>query len=45
MSSRILLVEDESNLAFLLAERLNREGYQVETCVDGAEREMKEVAS
>jgi two-component system alkaline phosphatase synthesis response regulator PhoP len=28
-------VEDESNLAFLLAERLNREGYAVETCGDG----------
>jgi len=28
-------VEDESNLAFLLAERLNREGYSVETCGDG----------
>ena len=35
MSSRILLVEDEANLAFLLAERLQREGYQVETCADG----------
>jgi two-component system, OmpR family, alkaline phosphatase synthesis response regulator PhoP len=29
------LVEDESNLAFLLAERLHREGYEVETCGDG----------
>ena len=29
------MVEDESNLAFLLAERLHREGYEVETCGDG----------
>lgn len=29
------MVEDETNLAFLLSERLNREGYQVETCADG----------
>jgi len=35
MSARLLLVEDESNLAFLLSERLDREGYQVETCPDG----------
>jgi len=33
--SRLLLVEDESNLAFLLSERLIREGYQVDTCGDG----------
>ena len=35
MSGRLLLVEDENNLAFLLSERLHREGYQVETCADG----------
>ena len=29
------MVEDESNLAFLLTERLNREGYQVDTCPEG----------
>jgi two-component system alkaline phosphatase synthesis response regulator PhoP len=34
-SRRILLVEDENNLVFLLSERLTREGYQVETCGDG----------
>jgi two-component system alkaline phosphatase synthesis response regulator PhoP len=34
-NSRILLVEDENNLAVLLSERLTHEGYQVETCVDG----------
>ena len=28
-------MEDESNLAFLLAERLHKEGYHVETCGDG----------
>jgi two-component system, OmpR family, alkaline phosphatase synthesis response regulator PhoP len=28
-------VEDESNLAFLLSERLHREGYRVDTCPDG----------
>ena len=28
-------MEDEESLAFLLAERLTREGYQVETCGDG----------
>ena len=32
---RILLVEDETNLTFLLSERPRREGYQVETCGDG----------
>ena len=35
MSSHLLLVEDESNLAFLLSERLHREGYRVDTCSDG----------
>jgi len=35
VSSRLLLLEDESNLAFLLSERLHREGYQVDTCGDG----------
>jgi two-component system alkaline phosphatase synthesis response regulator PhoP len=35
VSSRLLLVEDECNLAFLLSERLHREGYEVETCPDG----------
>ena len=34
-SGRILLVEDESNLALLLSERLTHDGYQVETCSDG----------
>ena len=34
-SSRILLVEDEINLAVLLSERLTHEGYEVETCGDG----------
>ena len=32
-----MLVEDESNLAFLLSERLQREGYQVDTCEDGGQ--------
>jgi two-component system alkaline phosphatase synthesis response regulator PhoP len=36
-SARILLVEDEDNLAFLLSERLTREGFQVETCGDGCQ--------
>ena len=31
------MVEDESNLAFLLSERLHREGYQVDTCEDGGQ--------
>ena len=35
MKSRLLLVEDESNLAFLLSERLHREGYEVDTAGDG----------
>src|SRR4029077_13726472 len=35
ISSRVLLVEGESNLAFLLSERLLREGYRVETCPNG----------
>ena len=28
-------MEDESNLAFLLSERLHREGYRVDTCANG----------
>jgi two-component system alkaline phosphatase synthesis response regulator PhoP len=35
MSPRILLVEDEATLSFLLRERLEREGYSVATCQDG----------
>ncbi|MBN2210306.1 MAG: response regulator transcription factor [Sedimentisphaerales bacterium] len=34
---RILLVEDETDMAELAALRLKREGYQVEVCHDGAE--------
>lgn len=33
--SRILLVEDDQNLGFLLSELLHEEGYQVQLCEDG----------
>lgn len=33
--SRILLVDDEEDLLFLLQARLRREGYQVDICLNG----------
>jgi two-component system, OmpR family, alkaline phosphatase synthesis response regulator PhoP len=36
MNGRILLIEDETTLALLLRERLEKEGYSVTTCMDGA---------
>lgn len=35
MPKRILLIEDEATLALLLGERMEKEGYAVETCGDG----------
>ena len=37
MSKRVLIIEDESTLALLLQERLEKEGYSVATCRDGEE--------
>ena len=37
MNKRILMIEDESTLALLLQERLEKEGYSVATCRDGEE--------
>jgi DNA-binding response OmpR family regulator len=37
MSSRILVVEDEEDLAELIRHNLESEGYEVEVCVDGVE--------
>ena len=37
MGSRILLVEDEPGLRLSLTDRLNSEGYSVETASDGEE--------
>lgn len=35
MSHRILVIEDEATLSLLLCERLEKEGYAVESCRDG----------
>ena len=35
MNKQILLIEDETTLALLLQERLEKEGYSVSTCKDG----------
>ena len=35
MNQRILLIEDETTLALLLRERLEKEGYAIEACGDG----------
>lgn len=35
MGIRILIIEDETTLSFLLRERMEKEGYSVETCGDG----------
>src|SRR5262249_8787193 len=37
MKSRLLLVEDDTSLAAMLAARLREEGYQVEVCLTGAQ--------
>jgi two-component system alkaline phosphatase synthesis response regulator PhoP len=37
MGKRILLVEDESRLALMIADRLHSEGYEVESSSDGIE--------
>ena len=37
MNQRLLLVEDETTLSLLLRERLEREGFFVETCTNGEE--------
>ena len=39
-STRILLAEDDDNLGFVLEESLQREGYEVVRCVDGAAARM-----
>src|SRR5215471_4943764 len=35
MTKRVLIIEDETTLALLLQERLEKEGYSVATCRDG----------
>ena len=35
MNQRLLLIEDETTLSLLLRERLEREGFSVETCTNG----------
>lgn len=37
MKIKILLVEDDTNLGFVIADQLRSEGYQVTLCTDGAE--------
>ena len=37
MKVRILLVEDDTNLGFIVADQLKSDGYQVILCTDGAE--------
>lgn len=37
MKVKLLLVEDDTNLGFVIKDQLNNEGYQVQLCVNGAE--------
>ena len=42
MKKKILIIEDEENLKFLLAQKLTGEGFDVEEAIDG-EKGMKKV--
>ncbi len=37
MTPKILLVEDDTSLGFVISDQLKRDGYQVSLCTDGAE--------
>lgn len=37
MKVKILLVEDDTNLGFVIKDQLTNEGYQVQLCINGAE--------
>ncbi|MFN6014384.1 MAG: response regulator transcription factor, partial [Flavobacteriales bacterium] len=37
MKIKILLVEDDTNLGFVISDQLRTDGYQVTLCTDGAE--------
>lgn len=37
MTPKILLVEDDTSLGFVVADQLKRDGYKVSLCIDGAE--------
>jgi DNA-binding response OmpR family regulator len=37
MAPKILLVEDDTSLGFVVSDQLKRDGYQVTLCTDGAE--------
>lgn len=39
--AKILLVEDDTNLGFVIADQLKSEGYQVVLCTNGQEGEMR----
>ena len=37
MKAKILLVEDDTSLGFIISDQLKSEGYSVTLCTDGAE--------